>query len=58
MIGSTAIEIATAMKSRICTGTRAVENPGMTMMQPPIRQNAAKSASTVPSGSEIMKSSQ
>jgi hypothetical protein len=30
----------------------------MTMMHAPIRQNAAKSASTVPSGSEIMRSRQ
>lgn len=49
------MESATAMNSRTCIGTRAVENPGMIMMQPPIRQNAAKSASTVPSGSVIMK---
>ena len=55
---ASAMDTATATKRRICTETRAVENPGMTIRQAPIRQNAAKSASTVPSGSEIMKSSQ
>ncbi|MNF11217.1 hypothetical protein D3C80_2123810 [compost metagenome] len=49
------METATAMNSRTCIGTRALENPGMIMMQPPIRQKAANSASTVPSGSVIMK---
>ncbi|MNE89905.1 hypothetical protein D3C80_1873660 [compost metagenome] len=51
------MEMATAMNNRICMGMRAVENPGMIMMHAPIRQNAANSASTVPSGSVIMKSS-
>ena len=57
MIGRMAMESATAMNSLICMGTRAVEKPGMIMTQPPIRQKAANSARTVPSGSVIMKSS-
>ncbi|MOA65435.1 hypothetical protein D3C78_1918180 [compost metagenome] len=57
MMGRIAMEMATAMNNRICMGMRAVENPGMIMMHAPIRQNAANSASTVPSGSVIMKSS-
>ena len=42
---------ATAMKSRTCTGTRELENPGISMRQPPMRQKARNTSKTV---SELM----
>ena len=49
--GASAKVTATAMKSRTCTGTRELENPGISMRQPPMRQKARNTSRTV---SELM----
>jgi hypothetical protein len=58
MRGKIAIETARAIINLICTGMRALLNPGSAIKQPPILQNAANSAKTVPSGSAITKLTQ
>ena len=45
--GASARVTATAMKSRTCTGTRELENPGINIRQPPMRQKARKTSRTV-----------
>ena len=45
--GASAKVTATAMNSRTCTGTRELENPGISIRQPPMRQKARNTSSTV-----------
>ena len=45
--GDSASVTATAMNRRTCTGTRALEKPGISMRQPPMRQKARNTSSTV-----------
>ena len=44
--GVRASDTAMAMKSRTCTGTRGLENPGMIIRQAPIRLNTTNAAMT------------
>jgi len=45
--GDSASVTATAMNRRTCTGTRALEKPGISMRQPPMRQKARNTSCTV-----------
>ena len=42
----------TAMNRRTCTGTRELEKPGISIRQPPMRQNSRKTTRIVSGGIE------
>ena len=51
-IGVRANVTDTAMNKRTCTGTRELENPGISIRQPPMRQNSRNTARIVSGGTE------
>ena len=55
-IGASASVTASAMNRRTCAGTRALEKPGISIRQPPIRQKSRKTSRTVSGPIGLMRS--
>ena len=55
-IGASASVTASAMNRRICAGTRTLEKPGISIRQPPMRQNSRNTTRTVCGPIAVMRS--